>query len=500
MAISKTLVVSLNQDRANPEEKMFIYRGDVGVDIYIELSNLSYQFNKKKNNYRYVDALFRTPSGVIHKISNLTLREGIIKFSFTEEIVKQMQEIGKYELQFQLYDNVENRLTIPPYYFEVKEPLEVIGEGDEEEARVDYSRVGYAWVGEDSTDLFAIEDGYIKTNWQTGDLITATKLNNLEAGVEYLFDNLGQQSSDSNAILNNTNRISKLEKDMSTVKNNIATTNTNINSVKQDVNTLKADMKTTKEDIEWLKENGSGGGDVSMLDITYKSTIPSTISAGGIPVGYVPPEEGIKILDLIDEMLHPYIYSPPKISFSINPSGTLYELGTIINNLRVTANVTKGIEEITEVGILQSGRLLGTSNNSFSKTIEEVKSNTSFSAYVTDGVQRVNSNTISINFINPIYIGALTEVNEGQIKAMTKKVVNVSGQSYTYTIDTKRMCIAVPSGWTLKSIIDPNNFNITESFSTTTINITCLDGNVRPYTVYYSGYTSQSSFVVKFNF
>ena len=48
MAISRTLVVSLEQDRANPEEKMFIYRGDVGVDIYIELSNLTYQFNNKK--------------------------------------------------------------------------------------------------------------------------------------------------------------------------------------------------------------------------------------------------------------------------------------------------------------------------------------------------------------------------------------------------------------------------------------------------------------------
>ena len=33
MAISKTLVVSLNQDKARAEEKMFIYRGDVGVDI-----------------------------------------------------------------------------------------------------------------------------------------------------------------------------------------------------------------------------------------------------------------------------------------------------------------------------------------------------------------------------------------------------------------------------------------------------------------------------------
>ena len=498
MSISKTLIVTLNQDKSKPKEKFFIYRNDVGVDMYIELSNLTYQFDNKRNNFKYANAVFRTPEGKVFTVDYLDIVDNKVVFSFTPSVIKNMQVIGKYEVQFQLYDANLNRVTIPPITLEVKEP---IGQTtlEIEEAVVDYAYVGKSMVARE-VKLFAMEDGYIKTVWETGDLITATKLNNLEAGVEYLFDNLGQQSSDSNAILNNTNRISKLEKDMSTVKNNIATTNTSINSVKQDVNTLKVDMQTAKEDIEWLKENGSGGGDVSMLDITYKSTVPSTISAGGIPVGYVPPEEGIKILDLIDEMLHPYIYSPPKISLSINPSSTLYELGTIINNLRVTANVTKGIEEITEVGILQSGRLLGTSNNSFSKTIEEVKSNTSFSAYVTDGVQRVNSNTIAINFINPIYIGALTEVNEGQIKAMTKKVVNVSNQSYTYTIDTKRMCIAVPSGWTLKSVIDPNNFNITESFATTTVNITCLDKVVRPYTVYYSDFTSQTNFTVKFNF
>ena len=491
MAISRTLVVSLEQDRANPEEKMFIYRGDVGVDIYIELSNLTYQFNKKKNNYRYVDALFRTPSGVIHKISNLTIREGLIKFSFTEEIVKQMQEIGKYELQFQLYDNLENRLTIPPYYFEVKEPLEVVDvpEGEEGEAVVDYSRVGYAWVAKDSVDLFAIEDGYIKTDWKTGDLITATKLNNLESGVEYLFDKIGDQSLDSETIFNNTNRISKLEKNMTTVTQNISTINNNVKSLREDVNTVK-------EDIDWIKENGSGGN----VDITYKSTEPSTIDFGGIKTGYLPPEEGINILDLIDQAMHPYIYKAPSISFSISPNTTLYELGIVVKNLKLIANVTKGKEDITEVGILQGGVLLDKSNNSFTKTIEEVKANTSFNAYVTDDIQRVNSNTIYINFINPIYIGALTDITEEQIKTMTKKVVNVSSQSYTYTIDTKRMCIVVPSGWNLKSVIDPNNFNITSSFVKTTVNITCLDGIAKPYSVYYSDYTSQSNFTVKFNF
>ena len=62
MAISKTLIVTLNQDKAKPREKFFIYRNDVGVDIYIELSNLTYQCDNKRNNFKHANALFKTPT------------------------------------------------------------------------------------------------------------------------------------------------------------------------------------------------------------------------------------------------------------------------------------------------------------------------------------------------------------------------------------------------------------------------------------------------------
>ena len=123
-----------------------------------------------------------------------------------------------------------------------------------------------------------------------------------------------------------------------------------------------------------------------------------------------------------------------------------------------------------------------------------------FSVYVSDDVNRINSNSINIKFINPIYIGSLSEVNSTNIKAMTKKIVNVGSQSYTYTINNKKMCIAFPSGWTLRNIIDPNGFDITQSFTKETVNIYCLDGSNKPYTVYSSEFTSQSGFTVKFNF
>ena len=138
MAISKPLIVSINQDKTRPNEKMFIYRNDIGVDMYIELTNLTYKFDGSKN-FKFANALFKTPSDIVYTVNNLSIIDGKIKFSFDEEVVSHIQEIGKYELQFQVFDIDKNRLTIPSYYFEVREPL---GNTriDFEEGIVDFAR------------------------------------------------------------------------------------------------------------------------------------------------------------------------------------------------------------------------------------------------------------------------------------------------------------------------------------------------------------------------
>ena len=422
MAISKPLIVSINQDKTRPNEKMFIYRNDIGVDIYIELTNLAYKFDGSKN-FKFANALFKTPSDIVYTVNNLAIIDGKIKFSFNEEVVSHIQEIGKYELQFQVFDIDKNRLTIPSYYFEVREPL---GDTqiDFEEGIVDFAHVDYSYVTKDtSVALFAVEDGYIKTNWQTGDLITSERMNNIEDGIS---------------------------------------------------------MALSKE-----------------ANVTYISDKPSTVAIGGLPLGYT--SDGISIVELIDNMLHPY--KAPKVSLSITPSNTLYELGATISTLTLKATITQGSNNVTSLVFLKDGSpLSSTSNLELSKTQTNIRTNVTYSAYVSDDVNRINSNSINIKFINPIYIGSLSEVNSTNIKAMTKKIVNVGSQSYTYTINNKKMCIAFPNGWTLRNIIDPNGFDITQSFTKETINIYCLDGNSKPYTVYSSEFTSQSSFTVKFNF
>ena len=420
MAISKPLIVSINQDKTRPNEKMFIYRNDIGVDIYIELTNLTYKFDGSKN-FKFANALFKTPSDIVYTVNNLAIIDGKIKFSFNEEVVSHIQEIGKYELQFQVFDIDKNRLTIPSYYFEVREPL---GDTqiDFEEGIVDFAHVDYSYVTKDtSVALFAVEDGYIKTNWQTGDLITSERMNNIEDGIS---------------------------------------------------------MALSKE-----------------ANVTYISDKPSTVAIGGLPLGYT--SDGISIVELIDNMLHPY--KAPSISLSMTPSNTLYELGATISSLTLKATITQGSNDITSLVFLKDGNPLPSTSNQ-TLTQSNIRNNVTYSAYVSDNINRINSNSINIKFINPIYIGSLSEVNSTNIKAMTKKIVNVGSQSYTYTINNKKMCIAFPSGWTLRNIIDPNGFDITQSFTKETVNIYCLDGNNKPYTVYSSEFTSQSSFTVKFNF
>lgn len=420
MAISKPLIVSINQDKTRPNEKMFIYRNDIGVDMYIELTNLTYKFDGSKN-FKFANALFKTPSDIVYTVNNLSVIDGKIKFSFNEEVVSHIQEIGKYELQFQIFDVDKNRLTIPSYYFDVKEPLGNT-QVNFEEGVIDFAHVDYSYITEDTNvALFAVEDGYIKTNWQTGDLITSERMNNIEDGIS---------------------------------------------------------MALSKE-----------------ANVTYISDKPSTVAIGGLPLGYT--SDGISIVELIDNMLHPY--KAPSISLSITPSNTLYELGATISSLTLKATITQGSNDITSLVFLKDGNPLPSTSNQ-TLTQSNIRADVTYSAYVSDNINRINSNSINIKFINPIYIGSLSEVNSTNIKAMTKKIVNVGSQSYTYTINNKKMCIAFPSGWTLKNIIDPNGFDITQSFTSETVNIYCLDGNSKPYTVYSSEFTSQSSFTVKFNF
>lgn len=69
-----------------------------------------------------------------------------------------MQEIGEYELQFQLFDDIGGRITVLPYYFYVKEPIGQTGIDDNTIVGLAIVGDGLLSISDDDEILFVMED------------------------------------------------------------------------------------------------------------------------------------------------------------------------------------------------------------------------------------------------------------------------------------------------------------------------------------------------------
>lgn len=241
-------------------------------------------------------------------------------------------------------------------------------------------------------------------------------------------------------------------------------------------------------------------------DHEYVSDIPATVEVGGIEKGFT--TEGMTLEEIVFKLLHKYV--APGISFSSNPNGGTYEIGSTVSTVKLTATGKREANKIERIRFFKNNAVveaITNTSNTGNVTAEyndsNITANTTYKADVYDGKTNVTSGTVTFNFVHPMYIGSLdadvSAPTSDQIKTMTKRVVGKSNQEFTYTVNNKRFCIACPPGWTLKQILDPNAFDITGSFASMTIPVQCLDGSTQQYNVYLSAPTSQNNFKVKFN-
>lgn len=238
----------------------------------------------------------------------------------------------------------------------------------------------------------------------------------------------------------------------------------------------------------------------------YSSDVPSTAAVGGIDKGFT--TEGLAVEEMLFKLLHPYV--KPTISYSCSPNGGTYEIGATVASVTVNATGNRQSDMIQTVKIYKNGAAVVTEewnkagNCSATYTDSNITTNTTYKADVYDGKNTVTSATTSFNFVRPAYIGMMqSDISAGitsdMITGMSKKVQSPANLSNSFTLTNARMCVATPPGWTIRTIIDPNGFDITASFSVSTVSVTCLDGSSVDYTVYVSDPTTQTNFTVKFN-
>ena len=195
MSIVKNLKIKINNDKAKISEDIYVYQNDRGIELRFKLSTgiTNYRSNiyKSFSNSPTIlaAATILKPNGELMGMKKSAVIDDTICFMIDKDFTDNVDEIGVYKVQFHLYDTEDNRITIPPVEFEVKELLGLINEDDLgfKHGIVDSTLSDLCIVGDNSEEVEIFSNGkYIKTIWNYGDLITSVKLNKIEEAIEYL--------------------------------------------------------------------------------------------------------------------------------------------------------------------------------------------------------------------------------------------------------------------------------------------------------------------------
>lgn len=231
----------------------------------------------------------------------------------------------------------------------------------------------------------------------------------------------------------------------------------------------------------------------------YINTNAMPVTMGSLDAGTSFASPGDTIKSVLDRLLYPY-QTPTLANFAITgySQSTPFEVGIDLSGSK-TFTWTKTNEGNINAnsGIIYDGASteIQTSINLTPNTltlnlnipnITAINKSYTLKAINTKGAT-ITSNTFSFSSVFAMYIGSVTDLNptEAIIKLMTKRVLAKGNQSYTYTLDFKRMCFAYPTSYgDLVNVLNPSNLDELSGFTKTTALFSTNGVTNIPYTIY----------------
>ena len=230
---------------------------------------------------------------------------------------------------------------------------------------------------------------------------------------------------------------------------------------------------------EWT-EIGSGGGSGAGIasEVAYDNTALADVD---------------NVKEALDTLISEIYYVEPSVtSFTATKTGGVFKIGTTISApITFNWNYNKDIITQTLTDCTLADETVRTATYD-----SDITTNKTFTLSANDGKNNV-SKSISYTFVNPYYTGVSTTgtLTEENITALTEKVVVKGTQTVNYTTSQSHMVFAYPSSYgVIKSIIDQNGFNVTDSFIQNTVTV-----NSAEYYVYASNKCS-GAYTMKFNY
>ena len=263
------------------------------------------------------------------------------------------------------------------------------------------------------------------------------------------------------------------------------------NNVEEALNVLVTDSHThaNKEVLDLLTATEEGklqyngttiGGDGGASTADAVEYINDTISSTNVE-------------EALNKLIADFYYVKPSVtSFTSTPAGGTFEIGaTITAPITFNWNFNKDIttQTLTDCTLADETTRTATYNS-------DITTDKTFTLSANDGKNNV-SKSISYVFVSPYYTGVSSTdtLTETDVIALTKKVEIKGSKTINYTTTQSYMVFAYPSSYgAIKSVIDQNGFNVTSSFTKSTVTV-----NLVEYYVYVSNKCS-GSYTMKFSY
>lgn len=266
------------------------------------------------------------------------------------------------------------------------------------------------------------------------------------------------------------------------------------NSGTNDVNARVATEFATVPVCEWKP----------LVDLDYKKTEGTLVEVGGAPKGYMP---NGSIADMLDAMLYPEV--APKIALTPQSHQVLVlEKGVgYTQNVKFDLSFEKTKNKIEKIVIMRNGvetdildstelasmtspiayTYKNDNQDTDPTTVTRIEETSTFKAKIVDekGLES-ESKEVTIDFINPIYVGSVNLITDDGISSEllvdnNKLIVKKSNIKATYTHENLISMIAYPEAYgDLVEIKDQNGLDLTDCFKKKTIAKSSVS-----YAVYY---------------
>ena len=199
--IYQDIQITVNQGLAVPDKALYIFRGDSNIILNFKLVTPQYMISKNNKDNLVTrfgvdnfELRLQLEKGYDRVVKGIITKDGYCRTQLTNEVIQSLLA-GTYTYQITLIDNDNNAIMTFPACINKLNILNRISatarefpvpEGLSGEVMADLSLIVQ---NEDKIEAFDDEGNYIKTNWDSGDIISSAKLNKVEEALDKINQN-----------------------------------------------------------------------------------------------------------------------------------------------------------------------------------------------------------------------------------------------------------------------------------------------------------------------